>query len=209
MFVSAVLLAAGSSSRFGSPKLLAEVDGEPILRKVARAFSAAGFDDVLVVLPAGEGEGLQTSLGRVIEDLSATVRCVENPRWQDGMFTSVKTGLKGLEGRTTHVAVSPADLPFLRKESLRTILAAAAALDERTLAVPTHAGRRGHPLLFAAALIPRILSWPDNRRLSDLFGEPDLSVLHLAGFDDGILRDVDQPKDLSSSSPTQKGALTT
>jgi CTP:molybdopterin cytidylyltransferase MocA len=125
---------------------------------------------------------------------------VENPHWEAGMFTSVKAGLRSLGARSTHVAVSPADLPFLRKESLRTILAAAASLDERTLAVPTHAGRRGHPLLFAATLIPRILSWPDNRRLSDLFEESDLSVLHLAGFDDGILRDVDRPQDLSSSS---------
>lgn len=128
------------------------------------------------------------------------VHFVENPHWEAGMFTSVKAGLRSLGARSTHVAVSPADLPFLRKESLRTILAAAASLDERTLAVPTHAGRRGHPLLFAAALIPRILSWPDNRRLSDLFEESDLSVLHLEGFDDGILRDVDRPQDLSSSS---------
>lgn len=77
---------------------------------------------------------------------------------------------------------------------------AAAALDERTLAVPTHAGRRGHPLVFSAALVPRILSWPDDRRLSDLFKEPDLRVLHLEGFDGGILRDVDRPEDLPFSS---------
>jgi len=125
------------------------------------------------------------------------------------MFTSVKIGLRELLAPTTHVAVSPADLPFLRKESLRTILSAAAALDERTLAVPTHAGRRGHPLLFSAALVPRILSWPDDRRLSSLLEEPDLSVLHLDGFDEGILRDVDRPQDLSFSSASKKGALTT
>jgi molybdenum cofactor cytidylyltransferase len=73
---------------------------------------------------------------------------------------------------------------------------AAAMLDERTLAVPTHEGRRGHPILFSTALIPRVLSWPDDRRLSSLFDESGLSVLHLEGFDDGILRDVDRPEDL-------------
>jgi molybdenum cofactor cytidylyltransferase len=209
MFVSAVLLAAGASSRFGSPKLLAEVDGEPILRRVTRTFCSAGFDEILLVLRPCEGDGLQISLRRVIEEVRGPVRCVENPRWRHGMFTSVKTGLRELDARTTHVAVSPADLPFLREESLRTMLSAAASLGERTLAVPTHAGRRGHPLLFAAALIPRVLSWADHRRLSHLFEEPDLSVLHLEGFDDGILRDVDRLEDLSLSSPSKKSALTT
>ena len=116
------------------------------------------------------------------------------------MFTSVKAGLASVDARSTHVAVSPADLPFLSTESLRRMKDAAATLDERTLAVPTHAGRRGHPLVFSAALVPRILSWSDDRRLSQLFEESDLSVLHLDGFDEGILRDVDRPTDLSSSS---------
>ncbi len=116
------------------------------------------------------------------------------------MFTSVKAGLAAARanasGPPTHVAVSPADLPFLRKESLRRVKNAAPSVDERTLLVPTHDGRRGHPLVFSAAIVPRILSWPDDRRLSSLFEESDLSVLHLEGFDDGILRDVDHPGDL-------------
>ncbi len=118
------------------------------------------------------------------------------------MFTSVKAGLEAVatKGRSSHVAVSPADLPFLREESLRRMKDAAAALDERTLAVPTYAGRRGHPLVFSVALVPRILSWPDDSRLSRLFEESDLSVLHLDGFDEGILRDVDRPEDLPFSS---------
>jgi CTP:molybdopterin cytidylyltransferase MocA len=201
MFVSAVLLAAGASSRFGSPKLLAEVEGESILRKVTRTFCSARVNEVLIVLRPDEGDGLQILLRKVIEDVSATVRCVENPRWQDGMFTSVKSGLRELDARTTHVAVSPADLPFLREESLRKVLDAAASLDERTLLVPTHKKRRGHPLLFAASLVPRILSWPDDRRLSELLEQPDLSVRHLEVFDDGILRDVDGPADLSRRVP--------
>ena len=114
------------------------------------------------------------------------------------MFSSVKAGLAAVAaaGRSTHVAVSPADLPFLSKESLRSMKNAAAMLGERTLAVPVHAGRRGHPLVFSTEIVPRILSWPDDRRLSDLFKEPDLRVLHVEGFDDGILRDVDRPEDL-------------
>jgi molybdenum cofactor cytidylyltransferase len=193
--VAGVLLAAGASSRFGSPKLLADVGGEPLLRKVTRTFCDAGFDEVLVVVGCG-GDALRESV--TAESGAPRVRLVDNPRWNAGMFTSVKTGLAAVVagGRSTHVAVSPADLPFLCEESLRRMKDAAALLDERTLAVPAHAGRRGHPLVFSAALVPRILSWPDDRRLSDLFSEPDLRIHHVEGFDDGILRDVDRPQDL-------------
>jgi CTP:molybdopterin cytidylyltransferase MocA len=196
MFVSAVLLAAGASSRFGSPKLLAEVEGEPILRRITRTFDSAGFDEVVVVLPSGEDGGLEDLLRTVLEDVPGPVQCVGNPGWKAGMFTSVKAGLAAADARCTHVAVSPADLPFLGKESLRRMTDAAAALDERTVAVPVHGGRRGHPLAFSAALVPRILSWRDDRRLSDLFREPDLRVLHVEDIDDGVLRDVDRPEDL-------------
>ncbi len=205
MFVSGVLLAAGASSRFGAPKMLATVDaaGTPMLRKVLETFTRAPLEEVVVVVRPDD-----TALAGFFRDFSHVAaaqaaagirktRFVENPRWQGGMFTSVKAGLAAIDPRSTHVAVSPADLPFLGEESLRRVLDAAASLDGRTLLVPTHAGRRGHPLVFSAALVSRILSWPDDRRLSDLLREPDLSTFHLVGFDDGILRDVDRPQDLS------------
>ncbi len=114
------------------------------------------------------------------------------------MFSSVKAGLAATAAHSTHVAISPADLPFLSRESLRTILSAAAALDAggSSLVVPTHAGRRGHPLLIPAALRSRLLSWPDSARLNQIFDEPDVTVHCLEGFDESILRDVDRPDDL-------------
>jgi len=198
-FVSAILLAAGSSTRFGSPKLLAEVGGESILRRVIRAYCSAGVDQTLVVIPPQDTGSLHRSLRRVIESAPGSVRWRVNDTAEGGMFTSVKAGLSSLDDRTTHVAVSPADLPFLRDESLRRILSAAASLDERSLLVPTQAGRRGHPLVFRSALVPRLLSWDDGRRLSDLFDEPDLGVVSLDGFGDDVLRDVDVPSDLAAA----------
>ncbi len=203
-FFSAILLAAGASTRFGSPKLLAEVGGEPILRRTIGAFCSAGFDQTLVVIPPDESGSLHRSLRRVIEGSPASVRWRVNITPLAGMFTSVKAGLSSLDERTTHVAVSPADLPFLKDDSLRRVLKAAASLDGPSLLVPTHGGRRGHPIVFPASLVPRLLSWPDDRRLSLLFEEPDVSVEHLEASDDGILRDVDRPEDLLHIHPLGK-----
>ncbi|MEO8587408.1 MAG: nucleotidyltransferase family protein [Acidobacteriota bacterium] len=208
MRVSGVLLAAGASTRFGSPKMLAPMgeEKEPLLRKVIGTWLGAGFDDVIVVLGCGaadiratfeENEDFLRSV-KSGEAAAGSVRFVENSEWQAGMFSSVKAGLRATSAGSTHVAISPADIPFLSKSSLRTILSAATSLDAGGfgLAVPTHGGRRGHPLLIPAALRARLLSWPDSARLNQLFQEPDVTVHCLEGFDDSILHDVDRPEDL-------------
>jgi hypothetical protein len=51
-----------------------------------------------------------------------------------------------------------------------------------------------------AALVARVLSWPSGERLNRLFAEPDVKVLHLEGFDETILMDVDRPADLAAAS---------
>ena len=203
MFVSGVLLAAGASSRFGSPKMLASV-GEnkiPLLRRVLETWLASGFAELIVVL-GKDADEIRAAIGDFSPHSGRrSLRFVENPSWDAGMFSSVKTGLAATSADSTHVAVSPADLPFLSKKSLQTVISAAASLDasELSLVVPTHAGRRGHPLLIPAALRSRLLSWPDSARLNQLFEEPDVTVHHIAGFDETILRDVDTPGDLLAS----------
>jgi CTP:molybdopterin cytidylyltransferase MocA len=118
------------------------------------------------------------------------------------MFSSVRCGLAAASPATTHVALSPADLPFLRRSSLRTILDATTLpeADSRALLVPVCGRRRGHPLVIPAALVARVLSWPSGARLNRLFAEPDVKVLRLEGFDETILTDIDRPADLAAAS---------
>ncbi len=201
-----MLLAAGASSRFGSPKMLAPVgnDRKPLLQKVCETWLEAGIDDLLIVLGCGAADIRATIeenlLRRVSGDGSAapSPRFVENVNWPNGMFTSVKAGLATASPVSTHFAISPADLPFLSKSSLRTVLDAARSVEasQTTVVVPTHARRRGHPLVIPEALRARLLSWPDSARLNRLFAEPDVKVLHLEGFDESILHDVDRAEDL-------------
>ncbi len=185
--------------------MLAPVGEEktPLLRRVLETWLASGFDEVIVVLGRDAADiraRLEENLLRRVngeESAAAPVRFVENPKWEAGMFSSVKAGLAATSAHSTHIAISPADLPFLSKGTLRTVIGAAASADERTVVVPTFGRRRGHPLVIPASLRARLLSWPDTARLNLLFEEKDLSVLHLEGFDESILHDVDTPGDLS------------
>ena len=225
-----MLLAAGASTRFGSPKMLAPVPpaGRPMLAHVIDVWRNAGFADVIVVLGkdaaflrgrieehllrvrksdgeaeareegAGLGDGVAARTAVAGAPPPAT-RFIENRAWERGMFSSVQSGLAAASRSSTHVAVSPADLPFLGGSSLRAVLDAAnlPEADSRTLLVPVCGRRRGHPLVIPALLAARVLSWPADARLDRLFAEPDVKVLHLEGFDETILRDVDTPADLA------------
>lgn len=224
MFVSGVLLAAGASTRFGSPKMLAPVppDGRPMLARVIETWRGVGFAEIVVVLgkdaaelrartegrflrvKEGEGEGATSESG-IAAGGGAHVRFVENRDWESGMFSSVRAGLAAMSPSSTHAAVSPADLPFLGNHSLRTILDAIRLPEaEGRLLVPVCGRRRGHPLVIPAALVARVLAWPADARLNRLFAEPDVDVLHVEGFDETILLDVDRPADLGV--PAKAGA---
>jgi len=222
--VSGVLLAAGASTRFGAPKMLAPVPpaGRPMLAHVVETWRGAGFVEIVVVLGSGANilrEAFEERFLRVDESLDAAgtrpgglvarsaapVRFVDNPLWESGMFSSVRAGLAAIRPESTHAAISPADLPFLSKSSLRTVLDATnlPEADSRTLLVPVCGLRRGHPLVIPAFLAARVLTWPADARLNRLFAEPDVKVLQLEGFDETILLDVDRPADLKTLAGTR------
>ncbi len=149
----------------------------------------------------GDGEGAARPLDAAAPP-PAPVRWVENFDWESGMFSSVRAGLAAIRPESTHAALSPADLPFLGKSSLRTVLSATnlPEADSRTILVPVCGLRRGHPLVIPTFLVARVLAWPADARLNRLFAEPDVKVLHLEGFDETILADVDRPADLAAAS---------
>lgn len=190
--VAAVLLAAGASKRFGGAKMLADVEGEPLVRRVARAFVEAGFAEVAVVLAPG-AEDVAAALGGL------GVLAVPNPRPEDGMLSSAQAGLSSLASGCGRVAISPADLPGLTAPVLRRLLAGLPPAAPDAVAVPSADGRRGHPLVLPADLVPRILSWGPERRLSDILREPGVAVHEVPGFGPGVLRDVDVPADLAEA----------
>lgn len=185
--VAAVLLAAGASRRFGGAKLVAEVDGAPLVARTSRVLLAAGLSPVRVVLGAWERE-VRAALSGIAVEL------VVNPRWEEGMLSSVICGLGALPGR---VAVSPADLPFLTAASVAAIVNASRVHPE-AVCVPRFEGRRGHPIVLPPSAIARVLAWPETARLSDVLRQPDLEVVDVEVADSGGLRDADVPADLFS-----------
>jgi molybdenum cofactor cytidylyltransferase len=120
--VVALVLAAGASRRFGSPKLLAPLAGRPILQHVLDAVAAAGLDRVVVVL-GDEAAAVEQAI------IWRTETRVVNPRPMDGLSGSLRVGLDAVAGDadTDAALVVLGDQPRLRAGVIASVLGAAAA----------------------------------------------------------------------------------
>jgi molybdenum cofactor cytidylyltransferase len=112
--VTAVVLAAGASTRMGTQKLLLPLGGEPLVRRTVRQVSAAGFDDVLVVL-GYENEKMLAAL----EGLPA--RYGINAQYASGMGSSFRTAVEHLADSSAAM-FALADQPFVTTHEYRSVL---------------------------------------------------------------------------------------
>lgn len=117
--ICTVLLAAGSSSRYGDIKLLAQIDGVSLLRRAAQAALEAGTE--LIVVTGAHAAALNAAL----EGLDAT--CVHNADWAEGMGSSIACAFQLLRARTEPppaALVCLADQPQIGAPQLRRLIEA-------------------------------------------------------------------------------------
>jgi molybdenum cofactor cytidylyltransferase len=117
MSIAAIVLAAGAGSRFGGSKLLAPLDGRPIVEHVVSAARGAGLEPIIVVVPP-TGELDDVDLG--------AVRRVRNETPQEGLSSSVRLGLRevDVEPDVTAAVILPGDQPRVRATTIAALLAA-------------------------------------------------------------------------------------
>ncbi|MGE0464262.1 MAG: NTP transferase domain-containing protein [Vicinamibacterales bacterium] len=181
--VSAVLLAAGASTRMGVPKLLLPLGGEPIVRRTARQVCASGFDEVIVVSGA-EHE-------RIVEALEGLpVRHAVNPDFATGMGSSFRTGVAHL-GDCEAAMFALADQPFLTSAEYGAILTT--WMLHHPLIVGSRFGEvTAPPHLFARALYPELAALQHGARSVLQRHASRMIVMHFAAE---LLMDIDTPDD--------------
>jgi CTP:molybdopterin cytidylyltransferase MocA len=115
--LAAVVLAAGAASRFGGAKLVARLDGRPILQHVLDAIAEAGLAEVVVVTRP-DAEPLEQAIAW------RTERRVANPRPEDGLASSLRVGLGAVRLGVEGVIVFPGDQPRVRSIVIRRVVEA-------------------------------------------------------------------------------------
>jgi len=185
--VTAVVPAAGASRRFGGAKLLADIAGQPLLHHTLRALLDGGVPRVVLVV-APDHHFSSVSL---LQD--SRIHVVTNPAPDRGMFSSIQEGLAAADAGHA-VLVIPADMPFVKAGSVASVVAAYRSSGDAVVAAS--GGRRGHPVIIPAAVWPILLAQPSDTSLKAGLTAAGVVLREVAVEDPGVLRDVDEPRDL-------------
>lgn len=119
---------------------------------------------------------------------------VRNPRFEEGMLTSVQAGVAAASPDTEWFLVALGDQPSLQPATVERLLHAASEGDA-TILVPSYNGRRGHPLLIHASHREEIGKLNGPMGLRELLLRHPESVRHLVVPEEAVLHDMDTPED--------------
>lgn len=189
-----VLLAAGRGTRFGSaPKLLSRLDGKPLVRHAAEAAFGSGIRPVVVVLGA-HAEAVRAAFAGLDPVF------VENPRYAEGLSTSLRAGLDAMPDSIEGALVMLGDMPRITSAQIDRLAAAFRAADPRPAAVvPVSGGRRGNPVVLnCARLAPALAGLTGDRGAGPLLAAC-ADVLEVE-TDAAVHGDVDTPAALAAMS---------
>ncbi|MFY9612962.1 MAG: nucleotidyltransferase family protein [Tissierellaceae bacterium] len=179
MKIEAIILAAGHSSRFGSNKLILEIEGLTVIERCLLSM----YDYCSRIIVVG---------GHRIEDLYEPLReypkvdLIYNKDYHLGMFVSVKCGLRALKG--DKFFLTPGDYPMIDKSTFGYMLEVS-----EDIVLPSYRGKNGHPVLLKSHLINEILANESLNSLRDFIKIKGSANLEVA--DPGILLDIDTLED--------------
>ncbi|MDF1793295.1 MAG: molybdopterin-binding/glycosyltransferase family 2 protein [Thalassobaculaceae bacterium] len=189
--IAAILLAAGQSRRMGADnKLLAEVDGKPMVRHMAEALNASKAASMTVVL-GHEADSVRAALA----DLKPSY--AYNPDYAEGLSTSLKAGLNAVGDEVDGVIVCLGDMPKVSPTIIDRMIAAFDPVEGRAIVVPTRRGKRGNPVLFAKRFFEDMARVSGDVGARHLIGNHEDLAVEIEVDDESVLTDVDTPEALA------------
>jgi CTP:molybdopterin cytidylyltransferase MocA len=186
--ISAIILAAGKSTRIGEPKALLKFREKAFLETIIDNFQTAGIEKILVVL----GYAAEEILDKLTlpSDLY-----VLNENYESGQFSSFQTGVKALGADIEGAFLALVDQPEIRGPLIRKLLNAFLKNSNKII-IPSYMGERGHPPIFPNILFQEILSAPASQTAADIIHKNQDRVLEVAVNDESILRNINTKQDL-------------
>ena len=186
MNVTAIVLAAGSSSRMGRPKQLLQFEGKSLVRRAVEAAVNSKARQTIVVTGAGS-DAVDAELAGL------AVLLVHNPEYADGMSTSLRAGLRAVRPEVDAVAVLLADQPFVTTEIVDGLI----DLYERTgakIVRPRYGEQPGNPVLWDRSVFEELMEQEGDQGGRSLLRKYASEIVWLDLPDLGQQTDVDTPE---------------
>ncbi len=171
----------------GTQKLLLPFQGQPMIVRVVDELLRSPVDQVFVVI-GREGKPLKEALA------GRSVRFVTNTHAEGEMLRSVRNGLTAMPKETLGAMVVLGDQPDISADVIAELICSFHRTSHR-IVVPTHKGRRGHPLLIAMHYRVEILTHYEGSGLRGLLDAHPQDIFELEVATSGILEDIDLPED--------------
>ena len=195
--VSAVVLAAGMSTRMGRNKLLLTFRDKPLVVHAVDTLLASKAGEIIVVL-GHESEKVWDRLEAnqcqaCNEGQRSRVRLVENPDYREGLSTSVRIGVQAVSPEAEAIMIYLADQPLLEPDDVDRIIAAFATAkgEGKTIVVPFFRGERGNPVILDASLRHSILGIVGDVGCKGVIKRYPEKVYTIEMENDHVVRDVD------------------
>ncbi len=185
--ISTVILSAGQSRRFGSPKALATINNTTAIEFIQHKLLNSPVDEIIVVL----GHQPEVITPHIIKNLK--IKVVHNTDYEMGQLSSIKCGLGACSNDSSAAFVWPVDCPFISLTTIATLV----NKHEQNLSkniIPTNQGRKGHPPLLTAEQYKDIFNTPIEHGLNNLLNENNSILVEIN--DNGILKTFNTPEEL-------------
>ncbi|MDR3294359.1 MAG: histidine phosphatase family protein [Clostridiales Family XIII bacterium] len=183
--MTAVILAAGYSSRMGGFKPLLSIGGMSALEIQLRMLRSAGVGDIVVVT----GHARERLAGQIAE---AGAREAFNSDFAKGMFASVQAGIRKMPAGSACLLM-PADCPLISAGTVKALLAAHEK-HPASFIVACYRGKKGHPLLIPAQYTQEILAHDGEGGLKAVTNRHEEYLIRLETDDEGAVLDMDTPE---------------
>ncbi len=145
--VTAIILAAGGSSRMGKPKQLLEIGGKTLVSIVIENILASIIDEVIIVT--------QPDLPLISDNEYPDIKRVVNNEWQTGQSSSMKAGLNAVDPKTNAVMFFMADQPMVDEGIINSLIIAFQD-SQKPIISPLYNGKKGAPVIFKRRLFDEL-----------------------------------------------------
>jgi molybdenum cofactor cytidylyltransferase len=187
--ISAVILAAGLSTRMGRPKLLLPYGGHTVVEQIASVLLASLVDEVLAVTGYKRG-AVEATLAKW------PVQTIFNPHYAEGeMLSSVQAGLRAVSADSRAALLVVGDMPAIERDVVARLVQAYHTAGDDFVYIPSYQMRAGHPVLVPHLYWPAILALPTGDSLRSVLRAETTRVQWVVVDTPSVLRDMDTPAD--------------
>jgi molybdenum cofactor cytidylyltransferase len=189
--IAALLLGAGQSRRMGPQnKLLALINGKPMVRHTAEALTGSMVDHVVIVTGHEARQVLNT-----VWDLD--IPSIQNDDYADGLSASVKLGFSLLAKDYDGILICLGDMPFITSDQINKLIETFNPLEGRAIVTPTFQGKRGNPVLISTQFADEVSNITGDMGAKAIISENDHLVQSVEFDSPAIFTDIDTPEKLA------------